>query len=296
MKKFLFLAILAVATSTILTSCVESSSKFKALQAQCDSLMAAKADQDKEIDEVFAILNGIEDGLASIRESENIITMQTNADGVNVTASKKDQIMNDIDVIQQAISTYQQQIEKLKQDNKYQSAQYKKRLASLQKQIAEQSATIEALQKTIAEKDVIISDQKQQISNLGNKVSNLETDVRNLSNESQMLKSQVANQDEEMNTVYYVVGTKAELKDAGIVQGGFLSKLQVTGNVNKDNFVKIDLRNITEINTNAKKARILSKHPSDSYNLVEEGGETLVQISDPQKFWDQTKYLVIQVW
>ena len=161
---------------------------------------------------------------------------------------------------------------------------------------AEQSATIEALQKTIAETDVIISDQKQQISNLGNKVSNLETDVRNLSNESQMLKSQVASQDEEMNTVYYVVGTKAELKDAGIVQGGFLSKLQVTGNVNKDNFVKIDLRNITEINTNAKKARILSKHPSDSYTLVQEAGETLVQISDPQKFWEQTKYLVIQVW
>lgn len=296
MKKFLFVAILALATSTILTSCVENSSKFKALQAQCDSLMAAKAERDKEIDEVFAIINGIEDGLASIRESENIITMQTNADGMNVTVSKKDQIMNDIDVIQQAISTYQQQIEKLKQDNRYQSAQYKKRLASLQKQINEQSATIEALKETIAKKDVIISDQEQQISSLGNKVNSLETDVENLSNESRMLKNQIASQDEEMNTVYYVVGTKAELKDAGIVQGGFLSKLQVTGNVNKDNFVKIDQRNITEINTNAQKARILSKHPSDSYKLVNEGEETLVQISDPRKFWDQTKYLVIQVW
>lgn len=296
MKKFLFVAILALATSTILTSCVENSSKFKALQAQCDSLMAAKAERDKEIDEVFAIINGIEDGLASIRESENIITMQTNADGMNVTVSKKDQIMNDIDVIQQAISTYQQQIEKLKQDNRYQSAQYKKRLASLQKQINEQSATIEALKETIAKKDVIISDQEQQISSLGNKVNSLETDVENLSNESRMLKNQIASQDEEMNAVYYVVGTKAELKDAGIVQGGFLSKLQVTGNVNKDNFVKIDQRNITEINTNAQKARILSKHPSDSYKLVNEGEETLVQISDPRKFWDQTKYLVIQVW
>ncbi len=296
MKKLFFIAILAIATSAIMVSCVESSSKYKALQAQCDSLMTAKADQDKEIDEVFAILNGIEDGLASIRESENIIAMQTNGDGMNVTASKKDQIMNDIDVIQQAISTYQQQIEKLKQENKYQSAQYKKRLAALQKQISEQSETIAALQKEIAQKDIIISDQQQQISNLGNKVSNLETDIQNLNNESQVLKSQLANQDEEMNTVYYVVGTKAELKDAGIVKGGFLSKIQITGNVNKDNFVKIDLRNITEINTNAQKAKVISKHPADSYQLVDEGGDILVHISNPQEFWEQTRYLVIQVW
>ena len=55
MKK-LFLALIVVAT---LSSCVESSSKYKALQQQLDSLQANYKMQGAELDELFATINEI---------------------------------------------------------------------------------------------------------------------------------------------------------------------------------------------------------------------------------------------
>ncbi len=297
MKQIFTFALAACCFTLLLSGCVEKSKKFQDLQAQLDSLQAAKAEQDKEVDEVFAIINGIEDGLESIRESENIISVQTNKDGLNVTSSKKEQIMNDINIIQQALNSYQEQLTKLEKENKYQSAQYKKRLASLQKQLEKQSQTIATLEQELAQKNVIIAEQKQQISELGNKVSSLSSDVQNLSTQSEALKSQVASQDEEINTVYYVVGTKSELKESGVLSGGSLFKAaKISDKTNKENFVRVDRRVITEINTNSSKAKLLSTHDSSSYKMVIENGETMIQITDSKLFWEKTKYLVIQVW
>ena len=63
----------------------------------------------------------------------------------------------------------------------------------------------------------------------------------------------------------------------------------------KDAFVKIDLRAISEINTNASKAKVMSIHPKGTYAFVENDGEMILNITNPDKFWQQTKYLVIQV-
>ncbi|MBR4882517.1 MAG: hypothetical protein IKU18_01430, partial [Bacteroidales bacterium] len=61
-------------------------------------------------------------------------------------------------------------------------------------------------------------------------------------------------------------------------------------------FVRIDYRNISIINTNAKKAKVLSVHPKGTYTLESdsESGEISLIISNPDAFWEQTKYLVIQ--
>ena len=60
-----------------LGSCVENSGKYKALQAQLDSLQNSYNVQGAELDEVFATINEIEQGLSSIRESESILAVQS---------------------------------------------------------------------------------------------------------------------------------------------------------------------------------------------------------------------------
>ena len=59
--------------------------------------------------------------------------------------------------------------------------------------------------------------------------------------------------------------------------------------------MKIDYREINTINTNAPKAKVLSVHPKGTYSMEKVGDEVLLTISDPDEFWEQTKYLVIQI-
>lgn len=278
-----------------LTSCVENSGKYKAMQARLDSLQVSYNAQSAELDEVFATINEIEEGLSSIRETENILTVQT-ADGMTVTKGSKAQLKKDIEAIQGAIDNYQQEIEKLKNNNRIQSEQFKKRLAAMQQELQEKSGIIEKISKQLKEKDATIKKQNKQIATLGEAVATLKEEVTNLNDEGIKLRNALADQEEEIYSVYYIVGTKAELIEAGVMtKGGLFKSAKVSYQSEKDAFIKIDLREIAAINTNSSKAKVMSIHPKGTYSFVENDGEMTLEISDPQAFWEQTKYLVIQV-
>ena len=83
--------------------------------------------------------------------------------------------------------------------------------------------------------------------------------------------------------------------EACTAKGGLFKAAKVSYQAETETFVKIDSRAITEINTNAKKAKVMSVHPEGTYEFVENDGEMILNITNPDKFWQQTKYLVIQV-
>ncbi|MBE6225897.1 MAG: hypothetical protein IJA38_02165 [Bacteroidales bacterium] len=296
MKRLFFALLLSL--SVILTSCVENSSKYKALKAQLDSLNTEYGIQSSELDEVFATLNEVEAGLKSIRESENIIAVQSQTqDGMEVPAESKIQIKQDMEAVKQAIKKYQQQIAELKKDNRIQSQQFKKRLNALSKELKEKSELIENLTAQLDEKDAQLEIKTKEIASLGEVVSNLKNEVNTLSVEEKKLKDKVASQEQELYSVYYIVGSKSDLIDAGVItKGGLFKSAKVSYLSEQDTFVKIDYRNISIINTNAKRAKVLSIHPKGTYTLENdaESGEVSLIISDPAAFWEQTKYLVIQ--
>ena len=278
-----------------LASCVENSGKYKALQAQLDSLQNSYNVQGAELDEVFATINEIEQGLSSIRESESILSVQT-SDGLEIKEGSKEQLKRDVEAIQSAIKNYQEEIKKLENDKRLQSAQFKKRLSAMQKELKEKSDIIETISRQLEEKEAQIVLQNKQIASLDEVVSNLKDEVSTLSSEGSQLKAKVADQEAEIYSVYYIVGTKSELIEAGVMtKGGLFKSSKVSYQAEKDAFVKIDLREISEINTNAGKAKVMSIHPKGTYAFVENDGEMVLNISDPEKFWQQTKYLVIQV-
>ncbi len=296
MKRLFFALLLSL--SVILTSCVENSSKYKALKAQLDSLNTEYGIQSSELDEVFATLNEVEAGLKSIRESENIIAVQSQTqDGMEVPAESKIQIKQDMEAVKQAIKKYQKQIAELKKDNRIQSQQFKKRLNALSKELKEKSELIENLTAQLDEKDAQLEIKAKEIASLGEVVSNLKNEVSTLSVEEKKLKDKVASQEQELYSVYYIVGSKSDLIEAGVVtKGGLFKSAKVSYLSEQNTFVKIDYRNISIINTNAKRAKVLSIHPKGTYTLENdaENGEVSLIISDPAAFWEQTKYLVIQ--
>lgn len=294
--KRIFIVLVSALFAVSIVSCVENSGKYKALRAQLDSLQQEHGIQSGELDEAFAILNEVEQGLQSIRESENIITVQAQSrDGLDVPAESREQIKNDMQAISDAIRQYQAQIEQLKKDNRIQSAQFRKRLDALSAELQQKSELIESLTAQLNEKDAQLAVKSEQIASLDLVVSNLKEEVATLNKSSEELKEKVAEQDKELYSVHYIVASKADLIAAGVItKGGLFKSSKVSYESERNSFVTIDSREITSINTNAKKAKVLSVHPAGSYALEKINDEIIISISDPARFWEQTRYLVVQ--
>lgn len=295
MKKLFIFSLMAMFAIS-LTSCVESSRKYKALQAQMDSLSVSASAKSAEFEEVFATLNEVENGLKSIREAENILVLQSQKGGAEVNAGSRDRLMSDVTAIGEAISNYKKQISKLKNDNRIQSAQFTKRLNALTAELEAKSELIADLGRQLEEKDNQIKVKTQQIATLDETVTTLKNDVSTLSAESSSQKQTISSQDAQINTAYYIVGTKADLIAANVMsKGGLFRSAKISYQAEQSAFVKIDIRELSEINLNASKAKVMSLHPTGTYSLEEDSAGMLVlKITDPKAFWEQTKYLVIQ--
>lgn len=294
MKQLLSLFVIGAIVFSFTSSCVESSKKFKALQAQLDSIQTNYGSQYGGLDEAFSILNEVEDGLRSIRESENLISFQSK-EGMTVPEGSRAQIESDMESIKECIAKYKGKIEELEKKSNIRSKEFKKRLQAITKELEEKNKLVESLQEQLQQKELLIIAKDQEINKLGNQVSNLQQDVTNLAEESSALKEKVANQDRELYSAYYIIGTKGQLIDAGVMtKGGLFKSAKVSYNAEKSLFVKIDYREITTINTNAQKAKVMSIHPKGTYMLEKVDNEMVLTISNPDAFWEQTKYLVIQ--
>lgn len=278
-----------------LTSCVERSKKYKDLQSKLDSLSVSSAAQSAELEEVFATLNEVENGLRTIREAENILVLQSQS-GTELNANKREQMKSDVSAIGEAIAGYKQQLEKLKNDNRYQSSQFKKRIDALTLELEEKSVLITDLQKQLEEKDSQLRIKTQQIATLDKAVATLKSDVTSLSEEKEANKETIATQDQLLNTAFYIAAPKSELINAKVLsKGGLFRSAKISYEAEQSAFVKIDIRNIKEINLNVKRAKVLSVHPAGTFTLEQDENEMLVlRISNPSSFWEQTKYLVIQ--
>lgn len=295
MRSFFLICMFAVC-SLSLQSCVENSRKYKELQARLDSLQVDFGLQKGELDEVFATLNEVESGLRSIRESENIIKVQAQSkDGMDIPEDAKEQIKDDILAVQDAIDKYKRKIEELQKDKRIQSAQFQKRLQALSDELTEKGNLIKGLKAQLNEKDLQLAMKVEQIASLDMVVSELREEIGVLNDESTVLKDKVALQEKELYTSYYIVGSKADLIEAGVVtKGGIFKSSKVSYQAEKDAFVSIDYREINSINTNAAKVKILSVHPFNAYTLDDVNGEMILNITDADAFWEHTKYLVIQ--
>lgn len=260
----LFATVLAVVLAA--TSCVENSSKFKQLQAQLDSLQGNYGTQKTQLDEVFSVLNEVEEGLKDIRQKEDLLAVESQKDGIDVPESQRVRIMEDVYAVKDAINRYKEKIEQLKKDSSLKSVEFKKKLNALHKELEEKSRAIETLQNQLKEKDLIISQKEQTIDSLEHQASDLKEDITVLTGEKEELKDKVDSQDRALFSAYYIVGSKEELIEAGVIsKGGLFKASKVSYEAEKTSFIKIDYREISTINTNAQKAKVLSNHRKGTY-------------------------------
>mgnify|MGYP001048104823 FL=1 len=163
-------------------------------------------------------------------------------------------------------------------------------------QIAEQQTEIATLTNQLATANIKIEELSTTVTTLNTAVDSLNTgltDERALKDAAIEEATAATN---ELNACFYAIGTSKELKEKHILQSGFLRKTKVMkGDFDESYFTTGDKRNLSEIPTHSKKAKILTSQPADSYEIVDVNGQKVVKITDPTKFWQLSNFLVIQV-
>lgn len=288
MKKFFYFAICAL----MVIGCQEEKKEPVAAVIDqsdtIDSLQQVIEGRDNEINEFMSTLNQIQEGFRLITEAEGRVTLAKNGEG----SDKAAKIKSDIEFIQNKMKTNREMIEKLRtqlNESTIKGNELKETLentiVSFQKQIAEKDRQLADMQSALEAKDAHITQLDQRIDNLHNDVTDLQT-------ESSQKSKTISEQDKQLNTAYYVFGTKSELKEQRILEKNEVLRKDF----NKNYFTKIDIRNERSIPLYSKSVKVLTNHPANSYRLEADAKKLYtLRITDPTVFWSTSKYLVIQV-
>lgn len=281
MKKLLMMACLA---AFVLTGCNDGKNNAANNAAQADSLNSIIAQKDSELNDMLGTLNEIEDGLNQINEAENRVVLLKNGEG----ATKRQKLKEDVQFIATRMKQNKELLAKLQKqlaNSSIQGDQLKKTIENLQKLLVEKEKQLQALREELDSKDIHIAALDETINNLNTKTSNL---TKESSKKTEVINAQ----DKQLNTAWYVFGTKKELKNQHIMENGKV----MTGNFNKSYFTKVDIREVSEIKLYSKSAKLLTTHPSSSYTLVRDANKQYTLcITNSQIFWSTSKYLVVLV-
>ena len=283
MKQIVFAAALGAAAA--LASCVGRQVVVEA-ESQRDSLVTVVSAKDSLINAVFADINAISENLALIKSRENLITVAGESEGGRRPVEEID---NDIKAIDRLLRENRAKIESLQRS----AAQLRKanlRIDGLEKMIAD-------MNRQLAEKKAEVEQLRESLVRMGDEVKSLTEEVAVRSAEVENLSGEKVELQNQLNTVYYIVGAEKELRDAQIInKQGFIGRTLTVGrNSNFDSFTMADSRLLSEVPVGQKKATLVTSHPEGSYELVTDANKVVEKliITDPVRFWESSKILII---
>ena len=275
----------ALGVVALLASCVSRQVAVEA-ESRSDSLELVVSAKDSLINAVFADINAISENLALIKSRENLITVAGESEGGRRPVEEID---NDIKAIDRLLRENRAKIESLQRS----AAQLRKanlRIVGLEKMIAD-------MNRQLAEKKAEVEQLRESLVRMGDEVKSLTEEVAVRSAEVENLSGEKVELQNQLNTVYYIVGAEKELRDAQIInKQGFIGRTLTVGrNSNFDSFTMADSRLLSEVPVGQKKATLVTSHPEGSYELVTDANKVVEKliITDPVRFWESSKILII---
>lgn len=180
--------------------------------------------------------------------------------------------------------------------------------STLVTQVAAYERNIQELRETVerqkAEYEGIIATQKTQIASLTSRVDTMTTENRRLASEKTALTDTLSHLSTELNTAYYVIGTKSDLVKQGIlVEEGHKRFVVVGGrtislarDLDPTKFTKIDRLRDRAINFPDGQYTIFTRQslnyasPISAKDGKISGG---LKIDEPEQFWGPSRFLII---
>ena len=233
--------------------------------------------QQQEVEQMSEMLKTVAMSLDSIQEQEEIITRFDEN-------TPRNEILERLEMFKIILDRKKAEIDLLTAEamsNQGTIADLKKVLEYLNQQLEEKSARIAKLEEAVRNKDA--------------KIAELRDEVDELTVETGVLKVKNQQQEKQLNQGFYIVGTKKELKNLGLLSGGLLSKKRANySNIDNSVFKKVDVRNFHSLVIDSKSPKLLTEKPASSYTLTKNGdGTTTLKITNTQEFWGASPYLII---
>ena len=232
----------------------------------------------KSVNEVYADLEK-----ARVREGE----LKTTGAGVEgppqyTNAQSRDRLIRNINEIGSSL-----------QENRKKIAAIQVRMKQFKGQIAGLNSLIENLKASIRERE-------QSITQLQAKVEGLQATMAEKTKLLDEKESTISDQQRTLNTAFYVIGTRDELRKKGIItdEGGFLwgllgSTTIMSSGLDQSNFIPIDKTKDQMIRVNGRIEEILPRRNPDLFAATQkEEKASELTIMSPGRFW-QENYLVI---
>ncbi len=218
--------------------------------------------RDSMINQWLLSFDEIEKNLNVIKEKEKLISVQSS--DTEVSKNRKEQILEDIKSINTLIE------------------QNKKKIASLNAQLKASGGTIKGLQTRIASLEESMVQYESEIAELKTTLVTKDSEIGQLNNHVVALNDTITRKVETINVqtgklhqAFLASGTYKDLKEKGLVikDGGFIGlgrKQFLVEDFSDSLFTEVDITQIKTIPVNSKDVRLITEHPSSSYELVKE--------------------------
>jgi len=285
-----------------LTSCNQK--KIDQLEKRNGELSEINTLQDSLLNDFMMYFNEFEDNLAMIKERENIINMSTT--DPEFQEDRKTQVLEDIQTINSLLVQNRSIIDSLThrlEGSQGRVREFRRTIARLNKRLDEKSTEVQDLKGQLEQMDFAVASLNARVDTLTRVSTNLrqrsDNQLAQIEQQEGLIEEQsekIAFQTKSLNTAFYVTGTSKELKAQNVIESNRAKT--ISNSFDPSAFTKIDITSLQEIPIEAKKAKLLTVHPADSY--VFESGESKknlesLKITNPEKFWSTSKYLVVMV-
>jgi len=283
---------LGLTTSMLFTSCHDKEKEAE-LQQQAEY---ANASKDSVADQLVVTLDEINQNLDMIRQKQGLINNSTPGEN----ASKKQEILKNISLINALIEDNKKKVEELQEQAK-KFGKEKNAMVRLANQTKER---IERQEQEIASLKEQLANESFKVADLNQKMDVMQVNNEVLASEKALLAENNAQMDKDLNKVWFTYGTHDELKAKNLVEkkGGVLGigkKDHVSDEFykNKAAFTEVDVRETKSIPIQGKKPKMVTFHPEGSYEWAEQTDKkyATLNIKNSEEFWSASKFLIVEV-
>lgn len=242
-----------------------------------------------EKDSLIALFNDISGDMIQLRQMESIIVVPGKCNQRKRLRQVCAMIFEPFSSLFRNAESVLAELEKKLASQSGQNGQLQQMISNLKAQINQNEETINSLTQQLSEA-------KTTIAGLNNAVDSLNTSVATVTAERDNEQQRNQTLTNDLNRCYYAIGSGKELKAHKIIETGFLRKTKIMqGDYEMSYFTSADKRSLTSIPLYSKKASVKTNQPKDSYTIVTDAtGNKVLNITNPQRFWNASNFLVVQ--
>ena len=281
-----FRTLLVLATACLVVSCGYNE-RIAQLQSQCDSIAMINTQQADELNEFATYISDIALSLDSIATQEVVLLSKRDREGYFLS---KRQIKENMQLLKELLERQRARIDSMADS----LAAYGDRTAELQRIVLFLSEQLREKEVELARLQGVVVQQRKEIKRLESEAVELKVNIDTLKRTVELQEEIMEVQDQVIHETYLRIGNKKELKKAGILKTNFWGETALNGDVDLSQFVKVDIREFTEIEIEAKSVSILTPVPPTSYRLTKTKNSIKIEILAPAEFWSLSNYLIIQ--